>query len=408
MKRRPTGQSAFTLVELAIVITIIGLLLGPLLTLYSNQIESRKIRQTWENLETIRQALAEYQFATGHYPCPAGPALTVSDINHGQAVCLPATVNPGGCDTISGECRTQSYGDPTNGIPPRDYDKDGKPDTILTGSIPLAELIKTNTKTRLSVAQTVDGWGNLITYAVTESMTNTDPSKFHPSQGVIRVVDEHNQNILDPVDSAHYVLLSLGQDGNGAYSQGGGAGKPCAINQVQSANCLKPYDNSSTYVSGLISKSPGLSYNDDLVRYETWTTSTLWASSGQTVNAVYNTNASNVGIGTQDPKNKLDINGDFRSTRLDTNQFCDASGSNCYGPEKIGGDDDDMKCAPGTAVNAIGRRTGVNSHDVGSECATPFAPVITTSCPAGSFMSGYSNKTGAICCAVGQANCPPQ
>src|SRR3954468_13555189 len=100
MKRRPTGQSAFTLVELAIVITIIGLLLGPLLILYSNQIESRKIRQTWENLEAIRQALAEYQFSTGHYPCPAGPALTAADINHGQAVCLPATVNPGGCDTI--------------------------------------------------------------------------------------------------------------------------------------------------------------------------------------------------------------------------------------------------------------------------------------------------------------------
>lgn len=67
-------QGGFTLVELAIVILIMGLILGGLAMPLSTQLENGRIRETRDLLQAIDEALQGFAIRNGHLPCPATPA----------------------------------------------------------------------------------------------------------------------------------------------------------------------------------------------------------------------------------------------------------------------------------------------------------------------------------------------
>jgi type II secretory pathway pseudopilin PulG len=67
--RRP--EAGFTLAELAIVLLIVGLLIGGLLMPLSAQIDSRRTADTQNSLMEIREALLGFAMAQGRLPCPA-------------------------------------------------------------------------------------------------------------------------------------------------------------------------------------------------------------------------------------------------------------------------------------------------------------------------------------------------
>ena len=69
-----TGQAGFSLLELAIVLLIVGLLLGGLIMPLSARMDQQKIDTTRQQLEQIRQALVGYALARDALPCPATPA----------------------------------------------------------------------------------------------------------------------------------------------------------------------------------------------------------------------------------------------------------------------------------------------------------------------------------------------
>lgn len=67
-------ERGFTLVEMAIVLLIVGLLLGGLLMPLSTQMEQKRTSETEKYLEQVKEALLGFAAANGRLPCPASNA----------------------------------------------------------------------------------------------------------------------------------------------------------------------------------------------------------------------------------------------------------------------------------------------------------------------------------------------
>lgn len=67
----PRLQDGFTLTEVAIVLVIVGFLLGGVMMTLSAQMEQRKWNDTQSQLESARDAILGYAIANGRLPCPA-------------------------------------------------------------------------------------------------------------------------------------------------------------------------------------------------------------------------------------------------------------------------------------------------------------------------------------------------
>ena len=68
IRNRSTG---FTLIEMAVVVAVIGLLLGSLLIPLATQVEERRLADVRRTLEDAREALLGFAMANGRLPCPA-------------------------------------------------------------------------------------------------------------------------------------------------------------------------------------------------------------------------------------------------------------------------------------------------------------------------------------------------
>lgn len=68
---KPALQNGFNLVEMAIVLMIVGLLLGGMLVPLSAQIDQRNVSDTQKTLSEIKEAIIGYAIVHGRLPCPA-------------------------------------------------------------------------------------------------------------------------------------------------------------------------------------------------------------------------------------------------------------------------------------------------------------------------------------------------
>lgn len=79
--------AGFSLVEMAIVLVIIGLLLGSLLMPLSSQIETNQRKSAQSTLKDIKEALVGFALANDRLPCPAIPNSAGAEAPAGGGVC---------------------------------------------------------------------------------------------------------------------------------------------------------------------------------------------------------------------------------------------------------------------------------------------------------------------------------
>lgn len=180
----------FTLVEMAIVLVIIGLLLAGMLMPLSAQVEQRKISETQKALDEINQALIGFAVAYGRLPCPA-PATTATGA--AGAGLEPTPIIAGGCANPA-------------------------------GVLPWATL---------GVNET-DSWGRRYTYRVTTEFarTATGQTAFgggcipltNPLYAAFALCSQGDMTIKSTAagstvsDKIPAIVISHGRNGNGAYT----------------------------------------------------------------------------------------------------------------------------------------------------------------------------------------------
>ena len=109
----PSGlcaNSGFTLLELAIVVLIMGIMMIPILDLYTSYLRQEKLQVTKDNISKVSVALTV--FNPIRYPCPSNRALAPSHPDYGKDVCKITGFTLGGvpnCVTTGmeqGICKT--------------------------------------------------------------------------------------------------------------------------------------------------------------------------------------------------------------------------------------------------------------------------------------------------------------
>lgn len=182
-RRRPGAAPArrvagFSLIELAVVLLILGLLLGALLRPLRGQVETQQYQEAERMLDDIRDAVIGFALANGRLPCPADPTA-------------PTDVAGAGSEARSaGAC------------------------TIATGAVAWRTL---------GVPE-LDPWGRRFTYRVTTSFADDPPVGGYSSFALSSTGNIQVRNAAATVDVAlnlPVIFLSHGKNGLRAYRPDG-------------------------------------------------------------------------------------------------------------------------------------------------------------------------------------------
>ena len=447
-------SGGFTLLELSIVMIISGLLMVAGIQAYDAYVSKERFTKTYERMTAVKESFSDFTNAIARYPCPADPSLDIMDPNAGIENCdiMSDTIPIGTC--IGGVCKIDGARDTAS-------DSDPDLDPVLIGGVPFKTLrwasattaatdwvtshgyvegdlvwesnvpykclsdhismavfatdlasgnwtlLEGNKKANTMHMDLVqDSWGHKFTYAVSGYLTQA--VTFDSAHGVVSVQNEFGRTLVQPADGAHYVLVSHGDNGFGAYNRNGSITFPCpASPAIEENNC----NGGTVFIDGLRTMVPGAGYFDDLVTYEAYVTSRLWDYSNAFgyENSLYNLNVGNVGVGTDAPAYKMDISGSIRGDDIDASLLCDythnTGNAYCFDPDILGGVTG-IGCTTATPnniklVTGIAGNFGANPGYVICSPDIPFPTLIPggQTCLAGEFVVGI-NLLGTIICEV--------
>jgi prepilin-type N-terminal cleavage/methylation domain-containing protein len=233
----------FTLIEIAIVIVVIGLLVGGGLTAISPVIQSARLTETKQKMATVDSAVLGYIITNGCLPCPAAR-------------------NIGGTPTgLSNDGAEQAVGTPC------------ATDGTCLGGADAAGLVPWVTL-GLSRDDVTDGFGRMFTFAVDGELTN-GTNDMQRTNGTFPALTAPNIVIQDltagaPVDftynSLAYVLVSHGPDGS--FGETPGATLIANLyntpaNEGQNENG----DDDVRFATGNSNAVNGTAYFDDIVTF---------------------------------------------------------------------------------------------------------------------------------------------
>ena len=245
----------FSLVEIAIVLVVIGLIVSGGLLGLSPVLQANKVTQTNTQMDKIEQSLVLYVIQNGCLPCPADPRnVADATANAGRALDTTGAYTTGCSAAIATAC------------------------TNTQGLVPWVNL-------GLAKADVLDGYGQLIDYAtatgVNYSLTRTPPSTY--TAGSLRVNDYAAVEQTPSTSRAAYVLISHGMDGSYAFTGFTNAATAATAGQKPDPNSGTrqqsnragggpggPFTASAAYYQDTAKSAAGANgYFDDIVRYKT-------------------------------------------------------------------------------------------------------------------------------------------
>jgi prepilin-type N-terminal cleavage/methylation domain-containing protein len=246
-----TRRRGFTLIEMAIVLVMIGLLISGGLTVAASFASRSKIAETNEKLDKIQKAITLYAIRTSGpgntnscIPCPASGSLISGSGDDGYAntdlgfeyLNTPADAGHPPCAATAAVCVSAS------------------------GVVPWKDL-------GLQEQDGLDAWGKRIRYVVSANMhRNGDMVRTSPyPQGALTVNVAGTANAT--TTEAAYVLVSTGPDMAMALSPF--SATPTGNRYSQSGNDgqFENSDNDTTFADGLLDASNGNTHFDDIVRW---------------------------------------------------------------------------------------------------------------------------------------------
>lgn len=202
-------QHAFTLLELAIVLVLVGMMAG-----FAVKLTPAKdcYGETREQLRDVQTALEAYVRANNKYPTPASRKPSVNDPLYG----LQTTISTDGSDRIG-----------SGGT------------AVLVGALPFVTL-------GLNTNYAVDCWGNKFTYFVSEVLTDSATYMSNTSAGTITIrngstaLTAPGPSTLSAV--AAYAVVSHGKDALGAAKRSGSTTNKFYCNTQQASTTITRVD----------------------------------------------------------------------------------------------------------------------------------------------------------------------
>ena len=206
---------AFSLIEVAIAIVLVGIVTFPLISITSGFLERAKIEKTNKSIAVIKESLVSYFLMNKALPCPADPTLNPNKPSYGSSQ---------SCSSING--------------------------TVI-GSLPADAL-------GLSRDFILDGYGRKFTYAVPKFLTTSGNVRFYKDRTTKTIIPDDGTLPLSAdkqitlnssggtliASDVFFIINSHGKDGVGAYLENGSRLKTTSIN-ASVASGMVAYGTSS-------------------------------------------------------------------------------------------------------------------------------------------------------------------
>ena len=215
---KSSAQNGFSLLELAMVLVILGIIGSLSLPLMTAQMTRTAIIKTRTHQDYVLSAIAAYVEKNKHFPCPADPQVVGSTYGLSQLHCRSSKAK---------------------------------------GILPFKTL-------GISEAYANDGFKRLMTYAVEPELAKKDTVLQNEEGGYLTVNKEEGGTVIAPPQTGEqnpnyvaFVLISHGESGVGAFVKGQ-VGK--ILGNVCSLHKRENYDDNFVFVES--------SQTDDILRWE--------------------------------------------------------------------------------------------------------------------------------------------